>query len=78
MGDPGLKPTCRVTRTANRGWAIAAPDSIVEHAGTEPLGLEKTQAEAAWREAVDRFCQVMGLGKLEAGWHLLALEGVQD
>lgn len=74
IGDPGAKPTCLVTRTATRGWAIAAPGSVVEHSGEAPLALDGTTPEGAWREAVDRFCQVMGLGKLEAGWHLLAQE----
>jgi len=74
FGEAGLPPTCAVGRTLSRGWFIAAPGSLIEHRDAAPRILERLEPEKAWREAVERFCQIMGLGKQLPGWHLSVLE----
>jgi hypothetical protein len=74
FGEAGLPPSCVVGRTPSRGWFIAAPGSLIEHREAQPLALEQVVPQKAWREAVERFCQIMGLGKQAAGWHLVALD----
>jgi hypothetical protein len=74
FGEPGLAVPCQVSRTPSGGWVIAAPGSMLEHEGPQPRPLDALDPDVAWIEAVDRFCLIMGLGKKEQAWHLLALE----
>jgi hypothetical protein len=74
FGEAGLPVTCVVGRTASRGWFFAAPGSELDLKEPGVVAVERTEPEKAWREAVERFCQIMGLGKQQAGWHLLALD----